>query len=294
MITTLSNEQKALLPEYARIGIEIGLATGGDMDEAEVEELMQKHREMCGIKRATKFAVYDSPFSAIKNVKGLTAGNALYGQHDINWLIYYQYMRVELGVKGLEIMQYLLELAKRVGWMWMGEYTNIATRRPEELHMIKKPIEDGNTIKVCHNYNDYAIKYRDGTEVCIINGVRIPSEYTKYVFIPANELSISDIMAIKNTEIRTEFLKKIGIERAFDSLSKKMLDEYEAGVGGKYELFSIELGNVTRHYLRGSCPSNNEPFFEAVPPYCNTVESAIMWRNFGDHTLKFTLPTRLT
>jgi len=292
-IESLTEAQTAALADYRRIGIEIGLATGPDFDQALVRELTDNHREICDVAKATNFLVYDSPNAAIKAHPACTPTNALYGQHDISWLIYYQFYRAELNVTGLDKIKYLLELAKHVGWMWMSSDTTIVTRRPKELNMIPKPVGD-ETIKVLHNYNGPAVLYADGWAVYAMNGTRIPKEYHHLVDKKASEIDVKEVMAIKNTEIRTEFLKKIGIEKAFESLQKTKLDAQTFETGGTYELFQVVFGDRQRIYLRGECPSNSEPFFEAVHPDCRTVAEGLHFRNFGTVSKKFQAPLELT
>lgn len=299
MITELTKEQIEAQVKYVEMGIKIGLATGGDIDEAYIREVTDKHRELCGVPKATNFIIRDSPMAVIKEFPSCTTGNALYGQHDISWLIYYQYMRVELGVTGLEKIQYLLELAKHVGWMWMSSDTTIVTRRPEKISFQRKPgvldVEiPGCPGRVLHNYDGKAVEYRDGNGVYVINGTFIPPEFHHLVETRAESISVEEVMGIKNTEIRTEFLKKIGIDKAFDKLDKKKLDAKELDKGGLYELFSVQMGETTRVYLRGECPSNQEPFFEAVPPDCQTVEQALNFRNGFKIEIPFTPPLELT
>lgn len=276
----LTSEQESKFSDYTRMGIEIGLAVGSDMDEKLVRELTDSHRQLCGKEKATNFLVFPSPMSAVKEIKGINSGNALYGQHDIGWLVFYQFFRAECGISGLEKIQFLLELAKRVGWMWMSDDTTIVTRRPDQIHLLEK-VSGTGTLKVLHNYEGPAILYRDGHEVLVLNGTRIPKEYRHLVLASAREIDVSKVMAIKNTEIRSEFLKKIGVDRAFSSLNKKLLDEDTLEVGGRYQLYTLDFSGVNRTYLTGCCPSNGEAFYEAVPPECTTVREAISWRCLG-------------
>lgn len=293
-VVELTAAQQEALAKYAEMGIKIGLATGSDFNEEEVKELINKHRVQVGMKPSEDFLIYDSPYAAIEEVDGLTLGSALYGQHDIDWLIYCQYYRVELQLKGMEPIAHLLELSKRIGWFWLGQKNTVITRRPDELHLLTKPTGDGGKIKVMHNYNDMAIKYRDGRGQFAFNGTAIPDQYSDMVYAKAEDIDVKRVMSIKNTEVRTEFLKKIGVERAFDKLDKKKLDEKEYNVGGKYELFSLQFGENTRIYLRGCCPSNNEYFFEAVPPTCTTVDAALNFRNGYSIELPYAPPPILT
>lgn len=298
MLEKLTKEQEAKLEEYKNMGIEIGLATyDPEVDMNKVRTLIDRHREACGVGKTKNFRVYDSPMAAMDDPKnkGITPYNALYGQHDINWLIYYSFYLYETEVTGMEPIVPLLELAKMVGWMWVGETDTIITHRPTRLHMIGKPAQDGGTIKVLHNYNGKALEYLDGNGVYAINGTRIPSEYTHMVDAYAGDIDVRAVLGISNTEVRTELLKKIGVERAFSSLDKKQLDVDTVNPGGKYELYTVDFGEgAQRTYLTGVCPSNDEAFYEAVHPDCKTVKQALHWRNWGTITTDVLLPEELT
>ena len=112
MITELTKEQEEMLVKYRDAGIEIGLATGPEMDEEKVRELTDAHRMMCGVPKAKNFIVMDSPFAVMAKYDACTPSNALYGQHDINWLMYYQFYRTGLGLKEeTQTIVYLFELA---------------------------------------------------------------------------------------------------------------------------------------------------------------------------------------
>jgi len=275
-IEKLTPEQEAMLPKSVKMGSDIGLATGPEMNEDLVRSLTDKHRVMCGFEPATFFEVYDSPFAAIKKYKDvLTTSNCLYGQHDVHWLINYAFFRFEVGlIKETEKIVHLLEIAKHIGWFWMSSDATIVTRRPKFLHMQAK----ASGVPVCHHDTKYAIEYVDGTGVPILNGIRIPSNLLD--LFNSKEPNAEKIMNISNTELRTVFLKRLGIEKLFEILPTKVLDSNSIPGGGDYKLLSIEIGNNTRLYLSGTCPSKGESFYEAVPPTVTTVLEALNWREW--------------
>lgn len=289
-IEKLTKEQEALMQIYREEGIKIGLATGPEMDEQLVRELTDAHRELCGVPKAKTFLVFPSPEAAIAEFPDLTPGNALYGQHDIGWLQYYHYIHTVLGIQEAGKLKYLRQLCEHTGWMWMSSTHTVVTRRPQSICLLQKT----GGPQVLHNYNGLALRYQDGTGVYSINGTRIPKQYHKLVLAYPEEISVEEVLNIPNTEIRTEFLKKIGIARAFTKLQKKVLDIATLEIGGKYELFTVEMGDVTRTYLHGQCPSSGDPFFNAVSPECTTVEQALNFRNGFKLQLKYQPPLELT
>lgn len=309
-IKELTPAQIALFPRYIEEGIAIGLATEGGkegepFDAEEVRRLTDEHRVLCGLQPATFFFVEDSPFAVIQKYKGTRQSNALYGQHDISWLMFNQFFRRECGLlKETEKTVKLFELAKRTGWMWMSSNATVVTLRPTEIHLKETATvlsPSSLRLKVLHNESDMALKYRDGTGIYALNGTRIPEEFSWIVTTPAEGLNPKEVMRISNTTVRTEAIKKFGIERLADKLGKKVLhtDEvfiparlteyYDEETGefvpsvipdtiSKYNLVSVRLGGEERIYLEGSCPSSGSPFFEAVHPECRTVGAALNWR----------------
>lgn len=288
-ITKLTDKQIEMLPKYRDKGIEIGLDTNAEFDETLVKDLIDKHRGMCGVGKTKTWRIFDSPMAACKEIDGINTGNALFGQHDIYWLMYYNFYRIECGlVEETDKIVHLLELAKHVGWMWMGNNTTVITRKPVKVHATFKRHDSIPNFRVLHNENGKALEYVDGTGVCSLNGIRIPKEYE---WIITNDiLSMKDVLSIKNTEIRTEAIKKIGIEKAFDSLDKTLLDEATYEIGGTYQLYRVIFGNVNRIYLRMKCPSKGSIHFEAVHPDCSTVSQALNWREEGTITSSYQFP----
>ena len=277
-ITSLTQEQKDMLPLYAQKGIKIGLATGSEMNEEEVREITDKHRVICGFDPAKKFKVYDSPFSAARNNNGLSPSNALYGQHDINWLMHYQYFRTECGlIKETEQIVHLMELAKRVGWMWINNNTTIVTRRPKFIHMLEtKRNKSGKVcdIKVLHNPNGMALEYADGTGVYNLFGTRITKEY-RWLILERGQYDIKRVLQISNAAIKTIGLRLLGPEALVQV--GKIIDKWQSVTGGEYTLHEVEINENKRIYLSGECPSKHEPFCYAVLPTITSCREALAW-----------------
>ena len=289
MIDKLTPEQEKMLPEYRRVGIEIGLATGPEMDEAKVKELTDAHREMAGVKKAEIFKVYDSPFAACKDIPGINPGNALYGQHDISWLINHQFFRTDCGlIEETKQIFYLMELAKRVGWMWMSGNTTIVTRRPKTIHMLDTKVDTNNEVrilKVLHNPTGMALEYADGTGLYSLYGTRLTKEY-QWLVTENGKYDISRVLNISNAAIKTIGLRVLGPKALITAGTA--IDKWSSKVGGEYTLYSVIVNENNRLYLSGECPSKHEPFCEAVPPTIKTCKQALAWReeevNFDDYT----------
>lgn len=279
MIENLNEKQVAMLPKYTEMGIKIGLATKPDFDEELVKDLIDKHRVSCGLPETKNWIIYDSPITAIKEIEDINTANACYGQHDTSWLTYYLFFRVELGlVEETEPLRYLMEIQKHIGWWWVNEENTIITRQPSKIHLIQK-----KDLKVLHNENGLALEYKDGTGVYALNGITIPA--SEEWVITTKDLDPKKVLGIKNTEIRTEALKKIGMDKAMQYFNPKTLNTHTCKKGGDYKLVEIDINNNKRVYLDMTCPSKGSPHFEAVPPHIKTCEEALAWReeDIGDY-----------
>lgn len=296
MITELTREQEARLAVYRNEGIAIGLATGPEFDESLVLSLINQCRAPYNLPSFSRaqMTIYDSPITARLQEKDIAAHNAFYGQHDINWLQFYMSFRNEIGlVQETELIVPLFELTKHIGWFWMNEERVIVTRRPKSCHMINK----ANNVKVLHNPTGLALEYADGTGVYSLNGIRIPKSY-QYIITDRQNLTAEKVLSIKNTEIRTEAMKLLGLEQFYASLNKTVIEHkvYDNRPGLEYDLvkFSLDEGQNYRIYLKGTCPSSGKGFFEAVHPDCKTVDQALAWREEGSIDIPYVMPVERT
>ena len=139
------------------------------------------------------------------------------------------------------------------------------SEKPRHLHF------SGNNL---HSAKGPAAEYKDGYSLHALNGVAVDKEVVE---TPAEKLDPKIILKTKNTEVRREIVRKIGIERVIMKLGAKSLDKSANGV---YELLDINLGDGrVRPYLKMRNPSINTWHVEGVHPDCKTVEAALAWRN---------------
>jgi hypothetical protein len=301
-VKKLTPEQEKTLLRYVRLGLEIGLKADSSLDEAKVRELTDAHRVMHGVPAATNFEVMDSPMAACRKYKGiLTPSNAMYGQHDIGWLINYLFFRVELGlVEETNGVSNLIELTKHVGWMWMDNEHTIVTRRPHKIFLrdnpnVKIECDVPNTfLQVLHGDGHKALEYVDGEGLYAWNGIIIPEEDSWVVTTPREEMDAERVLGITNTEVRSCAMDRLGIDKLFEKLPNKSLDvgQYGDQSGGvsDYTLYEVTFGESQRRYLRMVCPSKGSTHIEAVPPTVSTVAEALNWRQIGVISNDYTLP----
>ena len=133
----------------------------------------------------------------------------LYGQHEAHWLGFYstfQQFGLDIDITGLT------ELAKSVGWCWVGTNIAILTERASELHF--------DAQLRLHHPTQQAVVYPDGWGFHIWHGLSVP----EWALSP----TIEQIHAETNTEIRRAAIEAYGWEGYITDaqLSPVAEDEY--------------------------------------------------------------------
>ena len=156
------------------------------------------------------------------------------------------------------------KLSEHSGWRFVHEEFCIISDRPEVL----KVDEDNRP----HCEDGPFCRWRDGTELYSLRGVRLPAHW---VLTPAHAISPQSVLAEKNVDIRRELIRKIGIESMLTALPHKVLD-----TEGNYQLIRIDFpdGPQDTRYLKMLNPSINVYHLEGVERECNTVQEAKNWR----------------
>ena len=191
-------------------------------------------------------------------------GNFIYGSMDAYWLCFYDYFLENFNLDCCKKLKPMIEISKNCGWILPYKNIALCSEKPTEIHF--------NTKKQLHNEIGPSISYEDGFSIYSLNGVRVTKEIVE---TPANKLNCNLILKEKNSEIRRELVRKIGIERICKDLKAKCIDRKD-----NYELLNLDLGeNNLKPYLKMINPSLKVYHIEGVHPDCNTVEKALIWRN---------------
>lgn len=247
-IEDLTPEQDLKLEEYYEKWLKIGLQTGTKKIDRQIAE-----ENIClaylnqGLKKP-RIIWTKSPMEAANlcvdkgDNQANLVWNASYGHHDAGWLGFYDFMREELGLKEeTEELVPLIAIAKHTGWWFPYENICIASDRPEEIHVNDA---DGNL----HNFNGPAIRYADGFEMYMFNGIEVTKELAK---IPADKITREMLTRETNADIRREMIRKIGNERLESVLQSEIIDRFE-----EYSLITFDIGDGrTRPHLKMTCPS---------------------------------------
>jgi hypothetical protein len=155
----------------------------------------------------------------------------------------------------------------------------VVTEKPLEIHF--------NEENQLHAEGAPAIKYagHGEFEVYLLNGVRVP----KWLAMADDaDLELSQYVEIKNADVRTEFVRKFGVERMLESYGKKLdtFENYNEEWWNKseYELWDMNAifdGVSYAPHLKMKNATTGVWHVEAVSPECNTLRDAIKERLGG-------------
>lgn len=267
IIESLTPEQEAQLDVYYNKWLKIGLQTGTNPDDREKAEACIKQAYRNQNLKEPEIIWARSPHEAAKICveKGDSGSglvwNAGYGHHDAPWLGFYDFMREVLGLRDeTEEIVPLIELAKVSGWWFPYENICVASDRPEEIHT--------NDEGILHRFDGPAIRYADGFELYMFNGVEVTEQHAK---TPADQIPVEMITKESNADVRREIVRKIGKERLYNLIKPEELDKFE-----EYVSLSFDIGDGrTRPHLKMVCPSTGALHIPGVPPETKTVLEAL-------------------
>ncbi len=153
----------------------------------------------------------------------------------------------------------------------------------------RKPTKINKNSKGLHCETGMALEY-EGWGFHALNGMRVPKYLAE---TPAENLDLEFFKKEKNADIRSEFVRKYGIERMLDFGSK--LDTFENyneewWTKSEYELWDMSNifdGLDYQPYLKMLNQTSRIWHVEAVSPKCRTLREAIKERFDGrDFTIK--------
>lgn len=146
---------------------------------------------------------------------------------------------------------------------------------PVEVIALPRPVLRLNDEQL-HSPRGPAVSWTEGDEeYFFLNDVHLSREIVE---TPASQLDPRLLLKARNTEVRREIVRKIGIERVCQALDAKCLDRQ-----GNYELLLLDLQDGrTRPFLKMKNPSIGVYHIEGVSPECSTVAEALAWRNQSD------------
>lgn len=273
MITKLTKKQKSLMPQYVDKWINVGMRTGA-VDLEKSKAAVCRAYELAGLSKPTQFYVANSPIHAIKIIQSLDStlsaeeifNNMIYGNHEAYWLSYIDFFKTEVGIKNLEKVDGLMDLAEHCGWLNVYEDVVVFQERPNRIMLDDQ--------KRLHCQDGAAILYEDGFSIHAWHGVRIPSEWIE------NKKSLTPKIALKwnNIEQRRAACEILGWTNILSSLKMEVIDaDNDPEIGVLVECNIPDSGK--ERFLRVLCGTKRE-FALPVPREMKTALEANAW-TFG-------------
>ena len=141
-----------------------------------------------------------------------------YGQHDANWLGFYETFG-EFGLPDMvERLDGLVGIAQSCGWWWPFMGAVILTDRPVRL----SSDERGRL----HDETRMALEYPDGWGVYAWHGVRVPA----FVIEAPATITVDQIKAEQNAEVRRVMLARMGEDRFVQASGARPIHSDRCGV----------------------------------------------------------------
>ena len=241
-INKLTPEQEALLPVWRDRWIKIGLCTE-PADRARAEAALTAAYRQAKLK-PPRFVWCGSPLSmaltraitgkiladkkimasvraSVRDSVWASVWASGYGQHDANWLAFYDFFR-HLGLRReTAALEPLMELAQAANWFlphkgicWISERHSVVMQDERaRLHCLTGP----------------AVKYPDGFAIYAVHGVRVPG----WVIDQPETITVKAIDGEANAEIRRVMVDRYGLARYIRDSGAQVID-HEEGVGTLY------------------------------------------------------------
>jgi hypothetical protein len=186
-----------------------------------------------------------------------------WGQLDAYWVAFHVFCK-EIGIiyepRDDKLLELWAQTVRSCFWWWPFKELCIISERPNYIHVDKERRE-----VLRHNPDGFICGFRDGWGFCMLNGVQVPPEI---VFTPGDKLDVQWVVREKNAQVRTEIVKKIGLERIIKELGYKVLDE-KAYPGLTNEQINNKIADFYRDYYTGI---GKNPPYEMVQALLETCE----------------------
>jgi hypothetical protein len=212
-------------------------------------------------------SVGDSVWASVRASVCDSVRASCYGQHDANWLAFYEYFRDCCGLD--EQTQKLAghwEVSQSANW-WLPHQK---TCWVSERHNILNRNSDGRL----HCENGPALGYPDGFYIWAINGIRIDEQI---VMRPETQ-TIKQIDGEQNNDIRSIRIQRFGWTRYIKETNSKCIDHRTNDVSGTPEaIYRTPKGE--QRFIVGC--STGRIFALGVPGNIETCEQAQLYLQGG-------------
>lgn len=267
-IDKLTEAQASRMDEYRDEGLRVGMSTDRINQDRAREALIEMYKNV-DLNPPSTILFADGPQDAYNKFKqsrpdsdyNAFISNCMFGNHESYWLYFYKYFNDVVDIK-LPKLQALVKYAEEAGWCYMDAELAIIMDRPEIIKM-----DEQNRAHCDHGP---AIKYRDGFEVYIWHGVRVPKNW-----IVDSTLTAEEALKHPNLELRRAACEIIGWVNVIKKLKSKVIDKDDDPEIGT--LLEVNLPDVGKErFLQVQC-GTGRTFVLAVPPTMKTALEANAW-----------------
>jgi hypothetical protein len=315
MITEITKEQEALMPEYVKKWIDIGTSTDR-LDYDNTSEVVNEFRKLIDMNEVplvivnnpieawvtcslfeqgvaiddlyekTKY-VFDNPMACGYNIEAPSLPYQT-GSFFASVFSSYDYFLNVLGVKlepELFEKYQVWQKTCEIGCIYPLEGLTVVCQKPTIVKL--------NENNVLHSDGSPSLEY-DGFgdfKVWSLNGVDVPQWLAE---TPAQHIDIERYSEIENADVKAEFVRKVGIERFLDK-GKKMdtyenYDQEENPWWWKSEYELVDMAAMfesldSAPYLKMVNQTTGIFHLDGVSPSCTTLAAAIKER-FGGRDMK--------
>jgi len=214
-----------------------------------------------------------------------------FGQHDANWLGFYDFFGRELSLAAPEKLSGLMEIARGgCGWWWPFDGEVVLSEPAEVL--------DRDDRGRLHSTSGPAMRYADGFELYAVHGTRLTIE--QHQGAASRTLTPTEILGESNTESRRAMIDLYGPAQLMQAADPKVIDEDEMWgrllridipgdesmvmvdvLNNTCELCTRSIGEATPgtiHAERCECPQpERKPYMLRVPPTTTTALEGLAW-----------------
>ena len=262
MITKLTPEQEAMIPELREKYRSMGLTAPDDMSQAKAKAIITRLYQTAGLDAPKKVVLCDSPAQCLDKIGDKFQSTYLYGGADMYWLSTYLAAR-EFGVvfDCNDRLDAYVDYAVNLGHAYAYDDICYVSRKPDVLKF--------DVDQLLHAEHGPAIKFRDGYSVYAWHGTRIPAEWIE----DRDNLDPSIGLTWENMEQRRAAAEIIGWEKVLNNLEgMRVIDEEDDPEHGR--LVEVDLpDNGPQRFLIVMCATGRQ-FALCVDNSANTVKDA--------------------
>ena len=221
IITSLTPQQEAKIPEYVEKYSQIGVSTLDEQlecDPKKVEPIIHQVYACANQPAPPKIHYVDSPIGLQELANQLEKTerqwySTVYGAMEASWISFYIYMRDELGASISLPAITGLELALQLGWFIPFDEACLVAKRPLFIHRNSEGKLDHDTGPV--------IKWADDEEMYAVNGVVVD----KRVITDIESYTPQEVLLETNVELRRIMLDRYDPVVLFERGGAITLDE---------------------------------------------------------------------